>query len=270
MKTVVKSFKLRIYPGKSLQDKFRMNFGCNRFLFNQLLGNSKLNIGLVFNNPRINPYNYGQVFNRVNINNWLKLFKKEYSFLNRAESTSLQSTCDIYNDSFKRFFRKQNGHPRFKSRKNPAQSIRLKNNNNSVRFEGNKLRLPVFGLVRYRDKRIIKGKILSATVKFENSRWYVVLNCKEVPVKSLPKTGASVGIDLGLKDLMIFSNGEKRKPISRLNKIEEKINRLNRKLSQKVKGSQNYKKIVKKLQKQYNKIKDIRNNEYHKLSTKII
>lgn len=53
-----------------------MNFGFNRFVFNQLLGNNKLNIGLVFNNPRINLYNYGQAFNRTSTNNWLKLFKK--------------------------------------------------------------------------------------------------------------------------------------------------------------------------------------------------
>ena len=100
------------------------------------------------------------------------------------------------------------------------QSIRLKNNNNSIRLENNKLKLPRFGLVKYKDNRKILGDILYVTIKYENNRWFAVLNCKNVPMAPLPKTGDNVGIDLGLKDLMIFSNGEKRKPITRLTKIE--------------------------------------------------
>jgi putative transposase len=196
MKTGVKSYKIRIYPNKSVQDKLQENFGCSRFVFNQLLSYNKLIFGTVVNNPRINPYNYKPKINRVTLNNWLKLFKTEYSFLKYAESTSLQSTCDIFKDSMIRFFKGQNNFPRFKSRKNPVQSIRLKNNNNSIRFEKNKIRLPRFGLVRYKDNREILGNILSATVKCENSRWFTVINCKNVPIKTLPKTGDNVGIDL--------------------------------------------------------------------------
>ena len=159
---------------------------------------------------------------------------------------------------------------RFKSRKNPIKSIKLKNNNNSIRFENNKLRLPRFGLIKYKDNRKIKGNTLSATVKYENNRWFTVLNCKNTQIKQLTKTGKSVGIDLGLKDLMIFSNGEKRKPITRLTKIEYQIAKSNKKLSRKVKRSNNWKKTVHKLQKLYNKVFDIRNDEYQKLSTEII
>jgi putative transposase len=229
----MKSFKIRIYPNKSLQGKFHENFGYNRFLFNQLLAYNKLIFASVVNNPRINPNNYKPKINRTTTNNWLKTLKKNHTFLKKAESTSLQSTCDIYNDSLKRFFNKQNNYPKFKSRKNPVQSTRLKNNNNSIRLENNKLRLPIFGLVKYKDTRKITGNILSATVKYENGRWFAVINCKNVLVKPLPKTKNKVGIDLGLKDLMTFSNGEKRKPITRLTKIESKIANLNQKLYKK-------------------------------------
>lgn len=270
MKTVIKSYKIRIYPDKSQRDKLHENFGSNRFVFNQLLGNNKLIFDLVVNNPRINPCNYKPKINRVTLNNWLKVFKIEYTFLEDSESTSLQSTCDIFKDSMIRFFKGQNNFPKFKSRKNPVQSIRLKNNNNSIRFEKNKLKLPRLGLVKYRDNRKIRGDILSSTIKIENGRWFAVLNCKNVPIEPLPKTNDKVGIDLGLKDLMTFSNGETRKPITRLVKIENQIARLNRALSRKVKGSNNWKKNVRKLQKQYNKLFDTRNDEYHKLSTEII
>ncbi|MGZ7095479.1 MAG: helix-turn-helix domain-containing protein, partial [Methanobacterium sp.] len=101
MKTVAKSYKIRIYPKKSLQDLFEENFGYNRFLFNQLLGNNNLIFKLVLNNPRINPNNYKPSINRVTANNWLNSFKKSFPFLKNGESTGLQSTCDIYIDSFK-------------------------------------------------------------------------------------------------------------------------------------------------------------------------
>ena len=270
MKTVVKSYKIRIYPDKSLQDKLYKNFGYSRFVFNQLLNYNKLIFALVVNNPKINPYNHKPKINRSTLNNWLNVLKTEHLFLKDSESTSLQSTCDIFKDSMIRFFKHQNKFPRFKSRKNPVQSIKLKNNNNSIRFENNKLKLPIFGLIRYRDNRKIKGDILSATVKIENNKWFAVLNCKNEPIPQLPKTGKSVGIDLGLKDLIIFSNGEKRKPINRLTKIEHQIAKLNKKLSRKVQGSNNWRKCVQKLQKLHNKIFDIRNDEYQKLSTELI
>ena len=108
MKTVVKSFKIRIYPNKSMMDKLQKNFGYNRFVFNQLIGNNKLIHDFIVNNPKINPNNYKQSINRTATNNWLNYFKTNYSFLKDGGSTSLQSTCDIYNDSFKRFFNKQN------------------------------------------------------------------------------------------------------------------------------------------------------------------
>ena len=270
MKTVVKSFKIRIYPNKTIQNSLHENFGYNRFVFNQLLGNNKLIFDVVVNNPRINPHNHRPSINRSATNNWLNYFKKTYSFLRDGESTSLQSTCDIYNDSFKRFFNKQNDYPCFKSKKNPVQSIRLKNNNNSIRFENNKLKLPKCGFVKYKDNRIIKGDILSATVKFENGRWFAVLNCKNVIVEPLPQTNLSVGIDIGLTDLVTFSNGEKRKPITRLAKIESQIAKHNKNLSRKIKGSKNWKKNVAKLHKLYNKVFNIRNDEYQKLSTEIV
>ena len=270
MKTVVSSYKIRIYPVKSSQDELNDNFTWNRFVFNHLLANNKSIYENVVNNPRIDPKNYKPKITRTTNNNWLKYFKEQYPFLKNAESTSLQSTCDIYKDSFQRFFKKQTKPPKYKSRKNPVQSIRIKNNNNSIRFENNKLKLPRFGLIRYRDNREILGDILSATVKYENGRWFAVLNCKNVPVKEFPKTGNNVGIDLGLIDLMTLSNGEKRKPIPAIAKIESKIAKYNKNLSRKVPGSNNWHKNVKKLQKLYNKISDIRNDKYQKLSTGIV
>jgi transposase len=91
METIVKSYKIRIYPNKSVQDKLHQNFGSSRFVFNQLLGYNKLIFELIVNNPRINPYNYKPKINRTTLNKWLKIFKTDYYFLKNSESTSLQS-----------------------------------------------------------------------------------------------------------------------------------------------------------------------------------
>lgn len=122
----------------------------------------------------------------------------------------------------------------------------------------------------YKDNREIEGDILSATVKLENNRWYAVINCKNVLIQHYPQTGRETGIDLGLKDLMTFSDGKKRKPIQHLAKLESKIAKLNRNLSRKQKNSNNFKKNVKKLNKIYSRLVDIRNDEYQKLSTMIV
>jgi putative transposase len=91
-----------------------------------------------------------------------------------------------------------------------------------------------------------------------------------VPIEPYPKTGHKIGIDLGLKDLTTFSNGEKRKPIKRLLKLESKIAKLNQNLSRKQKNSKNFKKNVKQLNKVYSRVVDIQNDEYQKLSTEIV
>ncbi|MGZ7119037.1 MAG: RNA-guided endonuclease TnpB family protein [Methanobacterium sp.] len=270
MNTILKSYKIRIYPNKKLQDILWNNFGYNRFVFNQLLADNNLIFNTVVNNPIINPNNNKPKINRKMTNNWLKNYKMEFEFLKDGESTGLQSTCDSYINSFKRFFIKLGRYPKFKSKKNPLQSFKIKNNNNSIRFEDGKLRLNKFGFIKYKDNRTIKGDILSATIKLENGRGYAVINCKNVPIQPLPKTGKKVGIDLGLKNLITLSNGRKREPIKTLEKMELKISKKNRDLSRKKSGSKNFKKGIKRLQKIYQKIVDIKNDEYHKLSADLV
>ena len=83
MKKVVKSYKIRIYPVKSLQDILYENFGYNRLVFNHLLNYNQLIFNLVVNTPRINPHNYKLRINRTTLNNWLKVIKTHYTFLKR-------------------------------------------------------------------------------------------------------------------------------------------------------------------------------------------
>ena len=83
MKTVIKSYKIRIYPNKSLQDAFFENFGYNRLVFNQLLANNNFIRNRVLNNPRLNPYNYKPSINRTTANKELNRIKETFPFLKK-------------------------------------------------------------------------------------------------------------------------------------------------------------------------------------------
>lgn len=100
----------------------------------------------------------------------------------------------------------------FKSRKNPKQSFRIQKNGNNIRISNRRIRLAKLGYVHYRSskeyRKLLKtSRINNVTVKRENGKYYVVVNIT-TSVEELEKTGASIGIDFGLKKLATLSNGE--------------------------------------------------------------
>ena len=169
----------------------------------------------------------------------------------------------------KNFFNNIAKYPRFKSKRNPIQSFKVKNVTNSVRIEGNKVRIGKHGFVRARGLKNIKGKILSTTVSRIGTKWFASITYSKVRVNLLPKTNKSVGIDVGIKDLAILSTGEK---ITKLNsvKLEERIVKLQKSLSRKIKGSKNYLKNKDKLTEAHLKLRNLRNDYTHKLTWKLI
>jgi putative transposase len=258
------TYKIRIYPGKTQKKELIEAFGANRFFFNTCLKNNKIIIGNMFTASTMTHYGAKNKANLNHLNNYLK---KTHDWYRHTESTSLQSTRDNFLRGFQSFFR-GNGYPRFKSRKNPVQSIRIANNKNSIRIENNHLRLNKFGYFKYHDNREIQGRILNTTIKLENGRWFAcVLVDKDI--KDLPKTGKITGIDLGKRHLLNFANGDVTDKLN-LKKENKEVSRLNRELSRRTKGSNNYNKTLHKLRKAYNKLNDKKNDFYHKLSTQIV
>ncbi|MFB5557515.1 IS200/IS605 family element RNA-guided endonuclease TnpB, partial [Bacillus cytotoxicus] len=111
-------------------------------------------------------------------------------------------------DSYTRFFKKQNKAPRFKSKKNKVQSYTTKHVNGNIAIVDNKIKLPKLGFVRFAKSREVEGRILHATMRRNPSGKYFVSILAETNVQGLPKTGSSVGVDVGLKDFAILSTGE--------------------------------------------------------------
>lgn len=126
-----KAFKFRIYPTKEQEVLIAKTIGCSRFVFNRFL--DKWNSAFKETGKRLS---YGTCSAE------LTQLKKEIEWLKEVDSISLQSALRNLDDSFKRFFKKQNKAPRFKSKKNAVQSYTTKQTNGNIAIAGNKLKLP--------------------------------------------------------------------------------------------------------------------------------
>ncbi|PEK57504.1 RNA-guided endonuclease TnpB family protein, partial [Bacillus wiedmannii] len=143
---------------------------------------------------------------------------------------------------YTRFFKKQNSAPRFKSKKNNVQSYTTKQTNENIAIVENKMKLPKLGLVRFAQSREVKGRILNATVRQNPSGRYFVSLLVETEVQELPKTNSYIGMDVGLKDFAILSNGKIYKNPKFFRSLEEKLAKAQRVLSRRMKGSSRWNK----------------------------
>jgi Transposase and inactivated derivatives len=136
---VTRGLKLRIYPNQQQRQRLEMNFGCTRFVWNQML--AMLNARHE-NNPQA-PF-----LNTYALNNLLPRLKQEHPFLKEAESTSLQVTNQHLVDAFQSFFRKRKGYPKFKAKRSWKQGCTSKYVNGNIRPMGNHgIRLPKLGFL---------------------------------------------------------------------------------------------------------------------------
>lgn len=207
-----KGVKLRIYPSLEQQDKIVANFGCNRFVWNQMLD---MMVKRYENNPKVS------FLNAFALNNLLKQLKVEHPFLKNAESTSLQNTNHDLVEAYRKFFKDHKGFPKFKSRKFPKQSYQSNINGKNIEVQGNKIKLPKLGLATFKCGRKIEGKIKKATIRLSATGKFYAILLVDTKISELPKTHNSVGIDMGIADLMITSDGVKY-PTIRFDKILHK------------------------------------------------
>ena len=258
MKTIFKSFKFRIYPNKEQEILLAKHFGACRFVFNHYLNKRKESY--LEDKKSLNYYD--------NANDLTQLKKNDdYIWLKEINSQSLQSSLRNLDSSYMRFFRKQSKFPRFKS-KYDRQSFKIPQ---SVSVEKNKLLIPKFkGGIKINLHQEINGEILFATIsKSTTGNYYVSLTC-EVQYKPFEKTNSEVGIDTGIKELAILSDGSSYENIKTLKNNLKKLKYNQRQLSKKVKGSSSRNKQKQKLAIVHEKITNVRKDYLHKVSTEII
>ena len=262
---VNKSYVFRIYPTKEQEDLINKTFGCCRYVYNYFLAKS------------IEDYKTTGKSNSCYDNiKELTALKKKLVWLKEVDSSSLQQSIRNLDSAYQNFFRRVKegmapGFPRFK-KKSSEQSYKTVNYNQiPVPIKNNKIRFPKLGYVKVKLDRKIMGTWTSITVRRTASmKYFVSVCCKDVPVEEFEKTGSVVGIDLGLKDFVITSNGDKVPNSRYLRKSERKLRRLQRQHSKRKKGSKNREKSRVKLARQHEKIRSQRNDFLHKLTTDLV
>ena len=268
----LKAYKFRIYPTEEQKIFFAKTFGCVRKVYNLMLNDRKKAYEEVKNDTS----------KKMTFPTPAK-YKKEFPFLKEVDSLALANAQLHLDKAYKNFFRdKSVGFPRFKSKKNPVQSYTTNNQNGTVALIDSKfIKVPKLkSLIRIKLHRQPKGMIKSATIsRHASGKYYISLLCKE-EINELPKTNSAIGIDLGITDFAILSDGQKIDNNKFTSKMEKKLKREQRKLSRrallaKKKGiplseAKNYQKQKRKVARLHEKVMNQRTDFLNKLSTEII
>lgn len=259
---MLKAYKYRIYPNKKQEILIQKTFGCCRFVYNQTLAYRKT----MYESLK-------KSMSKISCNNYVnQVLKIEYEWLKEVDKFALSNSVYNMDSAYQKFFKEHTGYPKFKSKRNnkKSYSTNYTNNNIEVSFDTNRIKLPKLKWIKAVLHRKFTGKIKSATVSQTPSGKYFVSVLVEKESTPFPSTGAMVGIDLGIKDLLITSDGEKFDNIRTTQKYENKLAREQRKLSHKVKGSSNYNKQRIKVARIYERIRNTRLDNLHKISHKLI
>ncbi|MBE6494495.1 MAG: transposase [Methanosphaera stadtmanae] len=202
----------------------------------------------------------------------LTVHKKSNTWLRELDSQALLQSLRNLETAFKRFFKGTSKYPRYKSKYNPIQSYKTLNINNCIRINGNRIRLPKVGWIKFRTKQKIQDKIKSVTVsKNPSGKYTLSILCDNVPQKLFKRNDRSCGLDLGITNFVTINTGEKIlfPEQDKINRLNKKIKRLQRSLSKKKKGSNNYKKQKKRIAKAYEKIHNTLKYHFYKISQRL-
>jgi len=265
-----KAYKFCIYPTNKQIEKLNQHFGHTRFVYNLFLEFASN----AYNNTKTSMVNYNTWCNILTV---LKRTEK-YKWLNDVNAQSLQQSLKDLYTSYKRFFKKQSKHPKWKKKSN-RQSFRVPQNVELYENESNNKYGFLFfskfkeGIkVRLHRKIPSDAKLKSCTITRTTTNKYYAFILVETD-ESIPERDIdyenSIGMDMGIKDAVVLSDGTKYQNPKPLAKLERKLKRAQRKLSKKQKGSKNRDKARLEVAKVHEKIKNTREDYYHKLSKEI-
>ena len=261
---IIRGYIFRLYPNLEQQQLIEKSFGCSRFIYNYFLDK------------------YPNYINAYNCCKEVKELTKEYEWLKEVDSCLLRTSIFDLDNAFKRFRDNLGDKPKFKSKNKSRNSYRTNNmtstykgntyNSIKIDLKNNLITLPKLKEIKirgYRNLTDIKGNIKSSTVYKEANKYYVSLTVEDT--LELPKVIPTkiVGIDLGIKDLIITSDGLKIRNEKIIEKYEKKIKGLNKWLSRCEKGSKNRLKVKIKIERAYQKLRNARKYLIHLISKEI-
>lgn len=225
---MLKGIKIRIYPNKHQKELVAKTFGCCRLVYNR---------GLALRKDAYETTKESIGYKETST--MLTSLKKEedFVFLKEVDSIALQQSLRDLDKAYQNFFRAKRGFPKFKSKHNHHNAYRTQNISNSIRIDGDNkhIKLPKLGYIKAKvSYNLASVKINNATIEqVPSGKYYVTLNV-EVPDVKKCNAGGIVGIDLGIKDFYISSDGIKCDNPKYLAKSAKKLAKAQRKLSKKI------------------------------------
>ena len=259
---MLKAYKYRIYPNKQQEEQIQKTFGCCRFVYNQTLAYRKE----LYETEK-------KSMSKFDCNSYKnKVLKTRYEWLKEVDKFALENAVYNMDSAYQKFFKEHAGYPKFKSKHNHKKSYttNITGNNIEISFENNKIKLPKLKWVKAKMHREFVGKIKSATISQVPSGKYFVSILVETEHISMGTVECCVGIDLGIKDLLITSDGEKKENPKNIKKYEDKLAKEQRKLFHKKNGSKNWDKQRIRVARIHEKIHNARKDNLHKISHELI
>ena len=271
MFTVLKGYFLRLYPTDNQKELINKTIGCTRFIYNRFL------------DEKIKDYKTsGKSKSCYDQIKELPGLCKEYPWLSEVDSCSLRTALFNLDDAYKRFFKKQNEFPKFKNKDvgNSYKTNNIKNTYKNKNYESIKLdfqnkviTLPKLKEVKfrgYRNKTSLIGNVKSAVIRRQAGKYYVSVLVEEPLLLPEFTPRSIVGLDLGIKDLIITSYNEKIENSLKSQNVQKRINGLQKGLARCKPGSKNRYKIKLKIQRAYMKLKNIRKHLIHDITKKLV
>ena len=262
-----KAIKIKLYLSQEEIEYVNNLLGTCRFIYNKLLAH------------KINEYNNSShSVSFSELGKKLTLLKSEYEWIKKSHSKVLQQSIINLEQSYKKFFKEHRGFPNFKSKKNNKQSCRFPSDAISG-IKGNRISIITqlknihFKCSRQDEMYLNKYQksIKSATLtKTKSGCHYLSILIEDDRIKTLPKTNNIIGIDLGIKDFIITSDGETFGNIKIKRNNQKKLNKLHKQLSKKQKGSKNREKSRIKLARYYEKLNNIKDNYLHSVTNQLL
>ena len=253
---MLKAYKYRLYPNKEQQEYFAKCFGCTRFIYNKMLAD------------KIEYYKEtGEM-----LKNTPAQYKKEFEWLKEVDSLALANAQQNLEKAYKNFFRdKSVGFPKFKTKKTNRFSYTTNNQKGTIYIDNGYVKIPKLKtMIKIKEHRKFVGNIKSCTISKTPSNKYYISMLVDTENKVLPKVDKKIGVDVGLKEFAICSDGYRVANPKHLRKLEKRLSKLQKDLSRKQKGSNNRNKARLKVAKLHEKIANQRKDFLHKLSTKLI
>ena len=274
---MLKAFKYRIFPTAEQKEEILLNINCSKFIFNFSLATQKRKDEMWYIVEEMVQQGYfeennwkGKFFNVAESNNALKELKKNHHWLKKADSIALQVAVENLGKAYDKYYKHIGGKPKFKSKKNDIRSYTTKKVKENIKLNNNTITLPKIGEVKINLHRPVEGTIKRVTISKTPTGKYFASICCNVDIKPLEKTDKKVGIDVGLKEFAICSDGYRVANPKYLRKAEKRLKKLQKDLSRKQKGSNNRNKVRLKIAKLHEKITNQKKDFLHKLSTKLI